>query len=109
MLLHYPCSSVRLQCTTKDSKDGRCKAKYCKPCLYNRYNEDFDKLKANTGAGMSKSEKAKHVSDESYYFEYALFYFQMLLAFAHCKFYATPDASSAKTPVIARNAGGGMG
>ena len=93
----------------KDSKDGRCKAKYCKPCLYNRYSEDFDKLKANTGAGMSKSEKTKHITDESYYFEYVPSYCPKLLTLNHFEPCAISDVLSAKTPVIARNAAGGMG
>ena len=68
-------SAVRLQCTLRDPKmhNERCRAKYCKPCLYNRYDSDFDELRAHSGSDMPKSEKAKHVTGEGYYFEYVKF------------------------------------
>lgn len=71
------CALVRLQCTLRDPKNRneRCRAKYCKPCLRNRYDQDFDELRAHTGEDMLKSEKAKHFNGESYYFEYVKFLF----------------------------------
>ncbi|KAH8107736.1 hypothetical protein BXZ70DRAFT_912347 [Cristinia sonorae] len=61
-------NDIRLQCTLKVN-DERCKVKYCKPCLRNRYDSDLDELRAKSGEAMPKSEKAKHISEESYYFE----------------------------------------
>ncbi|THH31331.1 hypothetical protein EUX98_g2844 [Antrodiella citrinella] len=64
-------NEIRLQCTMKDANmnDGRCKVKYCKPCLRNRYDQEFEQLKANDGSELSNPEKAKHISGETYYFE----------------------------------------
>lgn len=56
---------VALQCTLKDTK-GRCKVKYCKPCLKNRYGEDVDAIKIT---GENSDHQTGHVRGAGYFFK----------------------------------------
>ncbi|KAL4252799.1 hypothetical protein ABKN59_005402 [Abortiporus biennis] len=59
-----------IQCTVKDdaSKVGRCKLRYCKACLSNRYGEDLDEVKSHSPSSLSKKQKAEYVSGVEYYY-----------------------------------------
>ncbi|EMD37309.1 hypothetical protein CERSUDRAFT_135817, partial [Gelatoporia subvermispora B] len=65
--------SFGVQCTSKDQsshvQNQRCKAKYCKACLKNRYGQDLDAIKATSIGGLPKREKERHVATDGYIFE----------------------------------------
>lgn len=48
---------------------ARCKAKYCKPCLKNRYGQDSDEIKGRGVNGTSK-EIAGHIKTQGYIFKH---------------------------------------
>ncbi|KAH9951550.1 hypothetical protein B0H21DRAFT_716488 [Amylocystis lapponica] len=61
--------SVKLACSghplyfqefSSNVSDNRCKAKYCKACLKNRYGQDMDEI---------KTMREKHVADEGFFFQ----------------------------------------
>ncbi|KAI0320792.1 hypothetical protein OF83DRAFT_1081399 [Amylostereum chailletii] len=59
-----------LQCTFKNTASGpdlRCKAKYCKPCLRNRYGEDMEAV-LQRGSNVKAKENDGHVR-EGYVFK----------------------------------------
>ena len=61
---------VGLQCTfniTGIDARGRCRLKYCKACLLNRYGQELDEIKF--GDMKVLSETAGHVADLGYYFK----------------------------------------
>ncbi|OBZ70555.1 hypothetical protein A0H81_09070 [Grifola frondosa] len=62
-----------VQCTFKTdssrSDNLRCKAKYCKACLKNRYGADLSNIKARDVAALTKRERSKHIDEDSYYFQ----------------------------------------
>ncbi|KAI0949235.1 hypothetical protein AcW1_008909 [Taiwanofungus camphoratus] len=66
-------TSIGIQCTRKDPssrvQNYRCKAKYCEPCLRNRYGENLNDIITHGTAGYTKRDKEKHVSGEGFYFE----------------------------------------
>lgn len=49
--VHYALTEV-ISCTEAAKK---CKTKYCKPCLGNRYGEDIDEIKKSPPSGRGKS------------------------------------------------------
>lgn len=61
-------------CTFKNPKakvaGERCRMRYCKACLKNRYEEDMDAIKSRDVAELSKKQKEKHVLTDGYYFQY---------------------------------------
>jgi hypothetical protein len=48
---------------------ARCKAKYCRPCLKNRYGQDLDEIKGRSINGTSK-ETAGHDKTQGYIFKH---------------------------------------
>ncbi|TEB38255.1 hypothetical protein FA13DRAFT_1725894 [Coprinellus micaceus] len=58
------CTSLESKHMTKTNttKQWRCVAKYCKPCLQNRYEEELENLKSN------KKRQVGHVDNAGYYF-----------------------------------------
>ncbi|KAN0106968.1 hypothetical protein V8E52_010636 [Russula decolorans] len=64
-------SSVGLYCTYKIRSShsvARCKAKYCKPCLKNRYGQDLDEIKERGTDGQS-TDAAAHDKTQGYIFK----------------------------------------
>lgn len=51
-------------------KESRCKARYCRACLKNRYAQALDDIKGDGARTLTKKEKEKHVSGEGYYFQF---------------------------------------
>ena len=49
---------------------ARCKAKYCRPCLKNRYGQDLDEIKAR-GIDLLSKEAVGHDKAQDYIFKYA--------------------------------------
>ncbi|TFY66270.1 hypothetical protein EVG20_g4823 [Dentipellis fragilis] len=71
----HQCSKKRgaldgLQCTVKQGKsnNSRCKARYCKTCLKNRYGEDMDAIRER-GENLPPKDTAEHVRDLGYSFK----------------------------------------
>ena len=62
-----------IQCTLKDTssniQNARCKAKYCEPCLRNRYEANMQEIKTHTTAEMTRRERDRHVPNVDYVFE----------------------------------------
>ncbi|KAH9963838.1 hypothetical protein BC827DRAFT_1118264, partial [Russula dissimulans] len=64
-------SSVGLYCTHKiksPHSQSRCKAKYCRQCLKNRYGQDLDEIKAR-GIDVLSKETAGHDKTQGYIFK----------------------------------------
>lgn len=65
-----------LHCTMKDMsshiQNARCKAKYCIPCLKNRYNKTIEELKMDTGADLTRKERERHIPNQPFLFRYVL-------------------------------------
>ncbi|KAI0295843.1 hypothetical protein B0F90DRAFT_1748888 [Multifurca ochricompacta] len=64
-------SSVGLFCTYKirtPNSVARCKAKYCRPCLKNRYGQDLDEIK-DRGINALHKETAGHDKAQGYIFK----------------------------------------
>ena len=51
--LHTYCDPTEVISCTEAAK--KCKTKYCKPCLSNRYGEDIDEIKKSPPSGRGKS------------------------------------------------------
>ncbi|KZT10703.1 uncharacterized protein LAESUDRAFT_643979 [Laetiporus sulphureus 93-53] len=49
--------------------DVRCKLKYCRACLKNRYNENIDLDKAQRPSALPKKEREKHVLTDGYCYQ----------------------------------------
>ncbi|KAA1471774.1 hypothetical protein DENSPDRAFT_837845 [Dentipellis sp. KUC8613] len=71
----HQCSKKRdafdgLQCTVKQGKstNSRCKARYCKTCLKNRYGEDMDAIRER-GENLPPADTTEHVRDLGYSFK----------------------------------------
>ncbi|EGO25642.1 hypothetical protein SERLADRAFT_448603 [Serpula lacrymans var. lacrymans S7.9] len=60
--------SAIIRCTFKVTKEQSCGAKYCKPCLKNRYGLDFDAIKAKGEIAKSK-ERSKHAVGQGHIFK----------------------------------------
>jgi hypothetical protein len=73
---------VGLYCTfnNKPSNVARCRAKYCRPCLRNRYGQDSDEIKGRGVNGTSK-EIAGHDKSQGYIFKHVPSYY-MRIAFS---------------------------
>ncbi|KAF8554735.1 hypothetical protein OG21DRAFT_1508623 [Imleria badia] len=56
-------ATVSVRCTAKDRKGRRCNAKYCKPCLKNRYGLVLEDILAD-----GETDRAGHVHGEGYHF-----------------------------------------
>ncbi|KAF8444543.1 zinc-finger domain of monoamine-oxidase A repressor R1-domain-containing protein [Boletus edulis BED1] len=56
-------ATISVRCTTKDRKGRRCNAKYCKPCLKNRYGLVLENILADGETG-----RANHVHGVGYHF-----------------------------------------
>ena len=68
---------VALQCTIKDDSKaakGQCRFKYCRECLKNRYQEDMDDILSGESTPLTKKEKAKHIANAGYYYEYEVLF-----------------------------------
>jgi hypothetical protein len=77
-------SIVGLYCTykTKTSHSlARCKAKYCRPCLKNRYGQDLDEIK-DRGINIQTKESLSHDKEQGYIFKYVKFV--VPLSSSHC-------------------------
>ncbi|KAI9510943.1 hypothetical protein F5148DRAFT_975965 [Russula earlei] len=64
-------SSVGLYCTYKiktSNTVARCKAKYCRPCLKNRYGQSLDEIK-DRGIDALSNETASHDKAQGYIFK----------------------------------------
>lgn len=60
-------AAITVQCTFQDAKSRRCIAKYCAPCLKNRYGITLqDVLSTNT---VPPDQKRRHMSGEGYFFK----------------------------------------
>jgi hypothetical protein len=59
---------VGIQCTFGDSKN-RCKVKFCRSCLKNRYGQNMDQIKA-TGERINADRRNGHIEGEGYFFKY---------------------------------------
>ncbi|KAI0268872.1 hypothetical protein BC834DRAFT_1031828, partial [Gloeopeniophorella convolvens] len=62
---------VGLYCTFKTKTGGtlaRCKAKYCRPCLKNRYGQDLDAIKGR-GVSLQPKEIVGHDKTQGYIFK----------------------------------------
>ena len=67
---------VGLYCTfnNKPSNVARCRAKYCRPCLRNRYGQDSDEIKGRGINGSSK-EITGHDKSQGYIFKHVPSYY----------------------------------
>jgi hypothetical protein len=77
-------SVVGLYCTYKTKTShtlARCKAKYCRPCLKNRYGQDLDEIK-DRGINILSQESASHDKEQGYIFKYVKFVAP--LSSSHC-------------------------
>ena len=73
-----------LHCTYKitiSQSVSRCKAKYCRSCLKNRYGQDLDEIKDRGIDGQSK-DIAGHDKAQGYVFKYAEF--AEFWSYSHC-------------------------
>jgi hypothetical protein len=60
-------AAITVQCTFQDAKSRRCIAKYCAPCLKNRYGITLqDVLSTNI---VPPDQKKRHMSGEGYFFK----------------------------------------
>ncbi|THH16731.1 hypothetical protein EW146_g3952 [Bondarzewia mesenterica] len=63
-------STLGIQCTfntVRNNVNARCRTKYCKACLLNRYGQQMDEIKSCDV--KAKSETVGHVKDSGYYFK----------------------------------------
>ncbi|CCL99094.1 uncharacterized protein FIBRA_01108 [Fibroporia radiculosa] len=60
-----------VQCTflTSARSAGRCKAKYCRACLKNRYAQVLEDIKKEDASNVSKKDKGKHVANVGYHYK----------------------------------------
>ncbi|KAI0339785.1 hypothetical protein BDW22DRAFT_1399341 [Trametopsis cervina] len=64
--------SYAIRCTWKRKSKGkveRCKLRYCKACLKNRYQEDMDMIKSRGVTGVTGKQREQHVLAEGYYYQ----------------------------------------
>jgi len=64
-------AALTVHCTFQDAKsDRRCIAKYCAPCLKNRYGLVLPDVLSTTTVPLDQ--KKRHVSGEGYFFKYVV-------------------------------------
>jgi len=74
LLVNHPVYLAAIHCTVRETiiskdksttKEQRCKVKFCRSCLKNRYSEDLDVIIARKSTGKDKG----HVNTEAYIFK----------------------------------------
>lgn len=89
--------SEGLHCTYKNPRskvhNERCRMRYCKACLKNRYQKDMDAIKSRDIAGLPKKDRDRHISTDGYWFQYVCSIMLPLLRLTH----SLIDAQNART------------